>query len=123
MERNPSAPVHSEAFDVAMEGTMALADPGRWRHLSITVTAEQRDAFAAEASRQGQSNRALAQNILLAWLRKPTLVQPVTKARGRVRIRVNISERVHARLSAYASEHNIPMTAIAYTAIARHLNN
>lgn len=123
METGHATPVHSEAFDLgAMEGTVGFNDPEKWRHLSITVTPEQRDAFLREASRAGLSGRAFAQNILAAWLRKPTLVQPVTAAPGRVRIRVNIGERVYARLGAFAKQHDITMTAIAYTAIARHLN-
>lgn len=123
MEQSAVQPVHSEPLATGVsEDSVGFSNPEKWRHISITVTRKQREAFLRLARLEGASNRAFAQTVISAWLRKPTLVQPVTASPDRLRLRVNIGDSVHARLSAYAAKHNITMTAVAYTAIARHLD-
>jgi hypothetical protein len=105
-----------------LEQPVSFAEPEKWRHHVITVSPAQRKAVERGALAEGLSIRAHVQSILSAWLRKPTLVQPVTAAPGRVRIKVNLSAKVYERLSEYAQAHNVTMTAVSYTAIARHLD-
>lgn len=119
-----TAPVNSDVCDATPtpENAVPFADPEKWRHLVITLTPAQRKALQHEASREGFSQRAMVQRILAAWLRKPTMVRPVTAAPDRIRVKVNISDKVYVRLSAFAQELNVTMTAVSYTAIAHHVD-
>ena len=104
-----------------LESPVPYADPEKWRHHVITMSPAQRKELERCARSEGLSNRAYVDLILSAWLRKPTVVQPVHASPNRTKLKINIRSKVYDRLSEYALAHHVTRTAVTYTAIARQL--